>query len=142
VQDVAQRLTLGHAGADSIGIHIAVGLPPLHVDPTRIRLLVRHLLDNALRHGAVGSRPQAIHVGPRGDGRVHIRVRDYGPGVSEEHLSELSQAFYRPDSARTRSSGGVGLGLTLCRLVAQAHGGDFSVRRAEPGLEVSVSLTS
>jgi signal transduction histidine kinase len=62
-------------------------------------------------------------------------VRDYGAGVPAAQLAELGQAFYRPDSARTRSGGGVGLGLYLCRLVAQAHGGTLRLRNAEPGLE-------
>jgi len=60
--------------------------------------------------------------------------------VSEDQLSQLGQPFYRPDTARTREGGGVGLGLYLCRLVAQAHGGTFTVRNAQPGLEVVVSL--
>jgi signal transduction histidine kinase len=64
-------------------------------------------------------------------------VRDHGPGVAADRLQQLGEAFYRPDGARTRSTGGVGLGLTLCRLVAQAHGGELRIRRAEPGLEVS-----
>lgn len=69
-----------------------------------------------------------------------IEVRDHGPGVPPEQLAHLSEAFYRPDSARQRASGGVGLGLYLVRLVAQAHGGRFAVRNAQPGLAVSLEL--
>jgi signal transduction histidine kinase len=50
----------------------------------------------------------------------------------------MAQAFYRPDSARTREGGGVGLGLYLCRLVAQAHGGELRLRNVAPGLEVAM----
>ncbi|MGE5332351.1 MAG: ATP-binding protein, partial [Nitrospirota bacterium] len=57
-----------------------------------------------------------------------------------EHLAQLAQAFYRPDSARQRATGGVGLGLYLCRLVAQAHGGSLTLRNAQPGLAVRVVL--
>jgi signal transduction histidine kinase len=67
-------------------------------------------------------------------------VRDFGPGVPEEQLPHLAQAFYRPDAARTRGEGGVGLGLYLCKLVVQAHGGTLSLRNAQPGLEASISL--
>ena len=74
------------------------------------------------------------------DGRIALGVRDHGPGVSEEQLKHLAEPFYRPDSARTRASGGVGLGLYLCRLVAQAHGGELRMRRAEPGLDVALLL--
>jgi signal transduction histidine kinase len=53
-------------------------------------------------------------------------------------LPRLADAFYRPDAARTRASGGVGLGLHLCRLVAQAHGGELRIRHAQPGLDVAM----
>ena len=104
-----------------------------------MRLLLRNLLDNALRHGAgaaagAGRAPVGERQGLR------IEVRDHGPGVPEDQIPQLAQAFYRPDSARTRSAGGVGLGLYLCRLVAQAHGGTFEVRNAQPGLAVTVTL--
>jgi hypothetical protein len=70
------------------------------------------------------------------DGRLALGVRDFGPGVPEAQLAPLTQAFYRPDSARTREGGGVGLGLYLCRLVAQAHGGELRLRNA--ALEVAM----
>jgi signal transduction histidine kinase len=69
-----------------------------------------------------------------------LAVRDHGPGVPPELLARLSEPFYRTDSARQRATGGVGLGLYLCRLVAQAHGGSLRVEAAEPGLRVVVSL--
>jgi signal transduction histidine kinase len=74
------------------------------------------------------------------DGTVQITVRDFGTGVPDDQLPHLAQPFYRPDTARTRESGGVGLGLYLCKLVVLAHGGSFAVRNAQPGLEVAVSL--
>jgi signal transduction histidine kinase len=69
-----------------------------------------------------------------------LTVRDHGPGVEEAVLPQLAEAFYRPDAARTRDGGGVGLGLFLCRLVAQAHGGKLLLRNADPGLEARVTL--
>jgi hypothetical protein len=60
------------------------------------------------------------------------------PACPTSQLARLAQAFYRPDSARTRAAGGVGLGLYLCRLVAQAHGGELRIRNAAPGLEVAM----
>ena len=67
-------------------------------------------------------------------------MRDYGPGVDADALPHLAEPFYRPDSARGRSAGGVGLGLYLCKLVAQAHGGSLALHNAQPGLEVTVTL--
>ena len=67
-------------------------------------------------------------------------MRDHGPGVPEAALAQLASAFYRPDAARTRDAGGVGLGLYLCRLVAQAHGGRLVLANAQPGLRVELRL--
>lgn len=117
-------------------------LPHATVDRARIRLMLRNLLDNALRHGAGAPRPPVLRLDAAPDGGLTLEVRDHGPGVTEDQLSQLAEAFYRPDSARTRAAGGVGLGLGLylCRLVAEAHGGRFAVRQARPGLAVTVTL--
>jgi signal transduction histidine kinase len=74
------------------------------------------------------------------DGGVLIEVRDFGPGVPEAQLATLAQAFVRADAARQRSTGGVGLGLYICRLVAQAHGGRLALRNAGPGLAAGAWL--
>jgi signal transduction histidine kinase len=108
-------------------------------DSAALAVLLRNLVDNALRHGADAAEPPSVTL-TSDAGTVTLVVRDHGPGVPEEQLAHLAQAFYRPDSARTRAAGGVGLGLYLCRLVAQAHGGSFSVRNAQPGLAVTVTL--
>ena len=114
-------------------------LPSLALDRVRIKLLLRNLLDNALRHSAGAATPPEVST-TLDAGFVRLRVRDRGPGVPEEQLALLAQAFYRPDSARQRATGGVGLGLYLCRLVAQAHGGQMAMRNATPGLEVDITL--
>ena len=124
------------AGRD-IRLTLDPSVPTLALDRTRLQLLVRNLLDNALRHG-LGT-PVALHTG-LADGGVCLRVRDQGPGVAPTQLPHLTEAFYRPDEARSRSAGGVGLGLYLCRLVAESHGGKLQLRNARPGLEVSLCL--
>ncbi len=137
---VVRGLAVRHAAAEQVSIDADADLPKLELDPARMRLLLRNLLDNALRHGAATGRSPEVRLQRTGDGGITIEVRDYGPGVPEPQLSQLAQAFYRPDSARTRAAGGVGLGLYLCRLIAQAHGGTFEVRNAKPGLSVHVTL--
>jgi signal transduction histidine kinase len=109
-------------------------LPRWSVDRVRLKLLLRNLVDNALRHSAGATRPPVVSSALNGGGGLCLTVRDFGPGVAEEHLSQLSNAFYRADAARLRATGGVGLGLYLCRLVAQAHGGRMDFRNAAPGL--------
>ena len=120
---------------------------PLALDAARVRLLVRNLADNALRHGDGAAVPPEIALRPGdgdGDGDaggVRLTVRDHGPGVPDDaQRAQLAEAFYRTDSARQRATGGVGLGLYLCRLVATAHGGSLTLRNAAPGLEVDVLL--
>ena len=111
-------------------------------DSTRLRLFLRNLIENAQRHAADAPQPPELFLRREADAPgktlLALGLRDHGPGVTEEQLPHLAEAFYRPDSARTRSGGGVGLGLHLGRLVAQAHGGELRVRLAQPGLEVAM----
>ena len=131
-----------HEAAQASGAHLAVeagtGLAPVQADATRLKLLLRNLIENAQRHAADAAEPPLLFLRTEPDGRLALGIRDHGPGVPDDQLPRLAQAFYRPDGARTRHSGGVGLGLYLCRLVAQAHGGELRIARAEPGLEVAM----
>jgi len=125
--------------AAGVTLELAPALPLLALDRTRIRLLVRNLLDNALRYG--GGAVQSPRIALRAAGRgIALEVRDYGPGVDEAQLAHLTEPFYRTDGARQRATGGVGLGMYLCRLIAEAHGGTLAVRNARPGLQIDVSL--
>ena len=118
---------------------------PVQADATRLRLLLRNLIENARRHAADAPQPPELFLRREAGGPsdpsgtlIALGLRDHGPGVAPEQLPHLAEAFYRPDSARMRSSGGVGLGLHLCRLVAHAHAGELRVRLARPGLEVAM----
>jgi signal transduction histidine kinase len=120
-------------------VDLPAALPPAAVDKARLTLLLRNLVDNALRHGGEAVAPPELRA--TWDGRtLTLAVRDHGPGVPAELLTRLAEPFYRTDGARQRATGGVGLGLYLCRLVAQAHGGSLRFEAAEPGLRVVLSL--
>ena len=138
-REVVTELGSRHRGAAAVRLQTPDSLPRLQLDRARMRLLLRNLLDNSLHHTEPGAPPPELRLQLQGDA-LDIAVRDHGPGVPPEHLAQLAQAFYRPDSARQRTTGGVGLGLYLCRLVAEAHGGRLEQRNAEPGLEVRVVL--
>jgi signal transduction histidine kinase len=122
-----------------LNLQLDESLGPVRVDPMRVRLLLRNLIDNALRHSAGAPTPPVVSLSSDAEGQLHLSVRDIGPGVAEEHLGHLTEPFYRADSARQRATGGFGLGLYLCELVAQAHGGTLRIRRAEPGLQVTAA---
>lgn len=134
---LAQDLVASQFADRDITLDLASGLAPLQADRSRLQLLLRNLLDNALRHGA--GTPVVLRTAASGGG-WQLTVRDHGPGVDAEVLQRLGEPFFRPDAARSRSAGGVGLGLYLCRLVAQSHGGALLWRLAAPGLEVSLQL--
>lgn len=140
-REVIDELAVTQPAARGIELRITDEPSMLPLDRIRTRLMLRNLLDNALRHSAGAPVPVTLHVRPMTTGQgIELEVRDHGPGVPEDQLAHLGQPFFRPDTARTRSEGGVGLGLYLCRLVAQAHGGRLVVRNAQPGLSVVVSL--
>ena len=114
-------------------------LPALPLDRARMRLLLRNLVDNALRHGSEAGEAPVVSTSGTPDA-VRLVVRDFGPGMDDRQLQHAAEAFYRADAARLRSTGGVGLGLYLCKLVAEAHGGTLALRNAHPGLEITAEL--
>ncbi len=139
-QDVIAELQSRHPAAVHVQLTAKAEMAPISVDATRVRLLIRNLLDNALRHSPEAAQAPTLQLRPIENGGVEIEVRDFGAGVPEDQLLRMAEPFFRLDTARTRSAGGVGLGLYLCKLVAQAHGGDCSICNAHPGLSVVVKL--
>ena len=97
----------------------------VRADQDLVLQLILNLLDNALKHTAADG---AVAVTRRGrPGAVELVVEDTGEGISDEHLPYLFDRFYRVDRARSRDAGGAGLGLAICRWIAEAHGGSIAV---------------
>lgn len=100
---------------------------------------IANILRNAHRHGGVECLI-IITVRGRGD-KIELSIADNGPGVSDKALPHLFEPFYRPDQARTRESGGVGLGLSIVRSAVQASNGTVEAYAADPsGLVVMMTL--
>ncbi len=96
-------------------------LPPVLADREAIHQVFSNLIDNAMKYGRSGGR---IELGARSAERgVEFYVRDFGAGISSEHLPRLFERFYRVDKARSRESGGTGLGLAIAKHIMRAHGG-------------------
>ena len=110
--------------------------PVLQLDSLRIRLLVRNLISNALQYS---EKPVLVTLKVQAES-VCLCVKDSGAGIAPEHLANLTQAFYRVDDARLRKTGGFGLGLYLCDLIAKAHGGKLKIQ-SEVGEGTCVSVT-
>ena len=98
----------------------------ISLDPVRVRVMVRNLLKNAIQHTPAG-RPAPLLASQVDSEAWRLSVADHGPGVAPEHLGRLTEPFYRADPSRQRASGGVGLGLYLSRVIAEAHGGRLAV---------------
>lgn len=109
----------------------------VEADPTLLQQLVNNLLSNALRYCTV---PGWIRIEGKCDGsKVVVRIANASAPLSAETRSHLFERFYRSDSARTRQSGGVGLGLSIAREIAVAHGGSLVLDNV-PENEVSLTL--
>ncbi len=98
----------------------------VNVDEARITLLLKNLLSNALRYSPASAGPVELHAERLGNELV-FRVRDHGPGLSEEQAAHIGEPFYRGDPSRARETGGTGLGLYLASLAAEAHGGSLTL---------------
>lgn len=115
--------------------------PPVTMqgDEDMLLQLILNLLDNAIKYTPSGGR---VTTGWRiSDTQVELWVRDTGIGIAPEHLPHIFDRFYRVDEARSHAEGSAGLGLSICRWIAQAHGGSISVESAPgQGSEFTVRL--
>jgi two-component system, OmpR family, sensor histidine kinase VicK len=100
--------------------HVLRPLYYVYVDPDRIREVITNLFDNAVKYTPEGK----ISLGLTGNDQVvQCYVRDTGPGIPAEDLPHLFQKFYRVDNSATRTIGGTGLGLFICRKIIELYGG-------------------
>lgn len=109
------------------------GLPLVRVDPVLIAQVLTNLLDNALKYT-----DQAIHLvvsmsAHAGAPQMLVAVKDRGPGISEQDQRCIFEPYARGDHSDRASARGSGLGLAVCRAIAQAHGGDLILRRRTGG---------
>ncbi len=123
-----------------IDLSIPDGLPPVMADSGYFDVVIRNLIDNAIKYveekrGQVRVRAFAL------DGRVGIEVDDNGIGIPQGDLDRIFERFYRVDKARSRQLGGTGLGLSIVKHVVLAHKGDIQVRsRINRGTIFTVTL--
>jgi len=111
--------------ARSYGVELVVenSVPAVNVNADReaIHQIFSNLIENALKYAGSGIK---VILGARAaESGVEFYVRDFGPGISSEHLPRLFERFYRVDKARSRESGGTGLGLAIAKHIVLAHRG-------------------
>ena len=109
----------------------------LRADESLIIQLLVNLIANALAHTPSGG---SVTVGCRREGgQVWLWVTDTGEGIAPEHQARVFDRFTRVDAGRDRAQGGAGLGLAICRVIAEAHGGTIALE-SEPGLGTRVEV--
>ncbi len=130
-QLVAQSREMGRE------VSLADGAPAAVTgDADALRRLFQNLVDNALKYGGVAE----LEV-RREKGWLSVEVADRGPGLPEEMLEKVFEPFVRNDPSRSRTTGGVGLGLTIARSIARDHGGTLQLaNRPGGGLVATVRL--
>lgn len=101
---------------------------PIICRPVALRRIVRNLVENAVAYGGV-----ARVAVTREEGMVCVTVDDDGPGIPEEERERVFEPFVRLEKSRNRRTGGAGLGLSIARSLAHAHGGNITLHRREEG---------
>ena len=103
----------------------------VRADAERLTQVVRNLLDNARRYAG---RDGTVKLSASADGeRLTVCIDDDGPGIPAAERERVFDRFHRSDTARTRDSGGSGLGLTICRSIVELHGGSIRVEDSPLG---------
>ncbi len=112
------------------------GALEVEADPAALRRALANLIANAVKYGGA-ARVKAFAQ----DGRAVVTVEDDGPGLPDDELEAVFEPFHRAERSRSRETGGAGLGLTVARQAARAHGGDVTLtNRTEGGLIARLNL--
>jgi len=125
---VAAAVDQNRVVAASKGVEVALrakSRAKVYGDPALMGVAVHNLVANAIAYSSEGGRV-GVGVAVRDD-TVEISVTDQGIGIAEEDLERVFERFYRVDQARSRNTGGSGLGLSIVKHTVQNHGGDVRV---------------
>lgn len=112
--------------------------PLIMADPVKLELVIRNLMDNAIKYSPKGG---TIRLrGRQEESLVVISVEDQGLGIPAGHLDQIFQTFYHWEDPRLQTKPGIGLGLTACHLIVNAHGGSIWAE-SEPGKGTTFAFT-
>jgi signal transduction histidine kinase len=114
-------------------------LDPVWMNSAKIGRVLSNLINNALQYTPEGGK---VHVQALRNGEgVEVVVKDSGPGFAEKDISRIFEKFYRGEQARSRATGGAGLGLAIARGIVEAHGGKMWAENGDDsGAVVGFSL--
>lgn len=146
VKDVVDAVT-PIAQRDGVAVSVALpdNLPKIRGDWDELHQVVLNLVDNAVKYGRTGKKVEITGelVSETEQTMVTLSVRDYGPGISRQHIPRLTERFYRIDAATSRERGGTGLGLAIVKHILNRHGGEMVVESdLGHGTKFTISLPS
>ena len=122
-----------HASQQAHSVHIEAdiekGLPPVLADRVGLVRALQHLLDNAIKFSPDGATVEII--ARRAEGGVWIGVRDHGIGIPGDAREHIFEEFYQVDGSATRPFGGMGIGLSIVKLIIEGHGAKVNVESAQ-----------
>jgi two-component system sensor histidine kinase CpxA len=138
LEDVIGDTTVESEARD-VSLHLdAISSLELRGDRELLRRAVENVLRNAIRFAPEQT---AVDISLRQqDDKALIAIRDHGPGVPEDSLSNLFKPFFRVEADRNRDTGGIGLGLSIAQRAVAIHQGQIRARNAHPGLLVEIEL--
>jgi signal transduction histidine kinase len=110
----------------------------IQADESRVKTVLQNVLENALKYSARQKKPVRVSL-EETESSVRVWVEDSGAGIPPEDQEKVFEPFYRVDKSRTKKTGGYGLGLSLCREIMRAHGGEITLE-SEPGKGTRVIL--
>ena len=115
-------------------------LPPVTVDESRLAQVVGNLISNAIKFTPPGGTVDVLAHVPEDRQMMTVEVRDEGCGIPPEHAGHIFERLYQVPGSMPRESGGLGLGLAICKQIVELHGGKMSVH-SEPGVGSSFYFT-
>jgi signal transduction histidine kinase len=137
VRDVAATLQTTRPGVRVIA---NAGEIPVDIDAEKVRIVLRNLLENAVKHSLPDSNAIEVSASQNGE-RVIIRVTDDGSGIPDRDMPNLFEPFFRVDRSRSKKTGGYGLGLSISKRILEAHGGTIvAENNARRGASFVVTL--
>ena len=117
---------------------VPTDLAPARANPEKLQRVLFNLIQNAIRH-TPGDGSVTVAAAAR-EGRIEIEVADTGEGIESDDRPRVFEPFYRGGSERPRTRAGAGLGLTICRAIVEAHGGEIWLAESEQGTRIRFTV--
>ena len=104
----------------------------IEADEARVRMVFQNVLENAIKYSSRQRKPVQLRLEQQA-AHVLVYVQDFGIGIPDLEQERIFEPFYRVDKSRVKKTGGYGLGLSLCREIMQAHGGEIALQSRSGG---------